>query len=114
MKIRWWMASASVIGVLMLMLGLGNLIDDDGGPLYGQLVLLAFMATGAGLIVAGLAKLRRGDERGARFVSIGVLPGAVGIAFFWFPPAVVAGVLAIVTATAAGGFVSREPVSVGS
>lgn len=98
MKIRWWMVTAGIIGALMLMLGVGNLLDpEDTGPLYGKLGLLAVMATGAGLIVYGMLLLRRDVIRGAKFVSLGVLPGSVGIAFFWFPPAVAIGVLAIVT-----------------
>lgn len=107
MKIRWWMITAAIIGVLMLLLGIGNLLDpDDNGPLYGQLVLLAVMATGAGLITYGLVLMRRTETRGAKFVSLGVLPGSVGIAFFWFPPAVIVGVLAIVTSWMA--FVSAD------
>ena len=96
-KVRWWMVSAGIIGVLMLMLGIGNLIEEDGGPLYGQLVLLGFMVAGAALIVSGLAVGRRDRRTGGKLAGIGVLPGAVGVAFFWFPPAVLVGVLAIVT-----------------
>ncbi len=98
MKTYWWTVSAAVIGVLMLMLGIGNLVDpDDSGPLYGQLILLAVMATGAALIVYGLVLLRRKQPRGSKLVAIGVLPGSVGIAFFWFPPAVAVGILALIT-----------------
>ena len=102
MKTRWWTFSAAVIGVLMLMLGIGNLVDpDDTGPLYGQLILLAVMATGATMIVYGLVLVRRNQERGSKLVALGVLPGSVGIAFFWFPPAVVVGILALITSWAA-------------
>lgn len=102
MKIRWWMVSAAVVGVMMLSAGFGNLIDpDDDGPLYGKLVLLAFMGAGAALILAGMILLRLGRSRGARFVAVGVLPGSIGIAFFWFPPTVVVGVLAVATSWAA-------------
>ena len=102
MKIRWWMISAGVIGVLMLMLGIGNLVDpDDNGPLYGQIVLLSVMAAGAALITAGLVRMRHDPTRGSKLLAIGVLPGSVGIAFFWFPPAFAAGILAIVTSVVA-------------
>lgn len=98
MKTHWWTISAAVIGALMLMLGIGNLIDpEDTGPLYGQLILLAVMATGAALIVYGLVLVRRNQPRGGRLVALGVLPGSVGIAFFWFPPAVAVGMLALIT-----------------
>ena len=59
------------------------------------------MATGAALIVTGLVLLSRNVPAGSRFIALGVLPGSVGIAFFWFPPAVAVGILAIATSWAA-------------
>lgn len=113
MKIRWWHVSAGMIGVLMLMLGFGDLLSPDNtGPLYGRLILLGVMATGAALIIAGAVLLRRGQPRGSKMVALGVLPGSVGIAFFWFPPAVAVGVLSLVTSWAAfnsASELSREP-----
>jgi hypothetical protein len=108
------MVTAGAIGVLMVMLGIGNLIEEDGGPLYGQLILLAFMVTGAGLILAGLFLQRTQQARGSKLVALGVAPGAVGVAFFWFPPALAVGVLAIVTswkALTTGREIEREAVS---
>ena len=108
MKTQWWHISAAVIGALMLMLGIGNLVDpDDNGPLYGQLILLAVMATGAALIVYGLVLLRRGQPGGSRLLAIGVLPGSIGLAFFWFPPAFAVGILALATSWVA--FQSAQP-----
>jgi uncharacterized membrane protein HdeD (DUF308 family) len=105
------MVSAVVIAGLMLMLGIGNLFNpEDTGPLYGKLLLLAVMATGAGLIGYGLVLRRRDESRGNKTVAVGVLPGMVGLAFFWFPPAVAVGVLAIATSwTAYREGVEREP-----
>lgn len=98
MKTRWWHVSAAVIGALMLMLGIGDFVSPDNtGPLYGQLILLGVMATGAALIVYGLILVRRSEVRGYKLVAVGVLPGSVGIAFFWFPPAVAVGILALIT-----------------
>ncbi len=102
MKTRWWMISAGVIGASMLALGIGTLVDpDDGGPIFWQLTLLAVMAAGAALILSGLVFVRRDQARGARFVALGVLPGTVGFALFWFPPAVAVGILALITSWAA-------------
>ncbi len=102
MKTRWWQLSATLIGALMLMLGIGDFVSPDNtGPLYGQLILLAVMATGAGLIAYGLVLYRRNQPRGSKLVALGVLPGSVGIAFFWFPPAVAVGILALITSWAA-------------
>ena len=102
METHWWHVSAAVIGALMLMLGIGDLASPDNtGPLYGQLILLAVMATGAGLIAYGLVLYRRNQPRGSKLVALGVLPGSVGIACFWFPPAVAVGILALITSWAA-------------
>jgi len=102
MKTQWWMISAGVIGASMLALGIGTLVDpDDNGPLFWQLTLFAVMAAGAALILSGLVLVRRNQVRGARFVAVGVLPGMVGFALFWFPPAVAVGILAIITSWAA-------------
>ena len=98
MKTRWWNVSAAVIGALMLLLGIGNLFDpDDTGPLFGQLMLLAVMAIGAALILYGLMLIRRDQPQGSKLVALGVLPGSLGIALFWFPPAVAVGILSLVT-----------------
>ncbi len=102
MKTRWWHVSAVVIGILMLMLGIGNLVDpDDTGPLYGQLILLTVMTTGAVLVGSGLMLVRRNQPRGSKLIALGVLPGSIGIAFFWFAPAVAVGILALFTSWAA-------------
>lgn len=110
-NIQWWLWSAAVIAVLMVMLGVGNLIDDDGGPLYGQIVFLAVLGGGAALIAAGVVLRSTNPRRSGRLIALGVLPGSVGIAFFWFPPAVLVGILALVTSWAAfqsGSQLSRE------
>ena len=102
MRTRWWIVSAAVIGAMMLILGVGTLVDpDDTGPLHGRLILLAVMATGATLVGYGLVLVRREQVRGSKLVALGVLPGSVGIALFWFPPAVAVGVLALITSWAA-------------
>lgn len=105
MKIRWWMVSSALIGLLMLTFGVGNLLDpDDNGPLVGQLILFAVMSIGATVVAVGLAKLRKQDATGARYVAVGVLPGGLGVSIVWFPPVFAMGILAIVTAAAAARF----------
>jgi len=98
---RWWLWTAGLIGALMVMLGVGNLIEDDGGPLYGRVLFAAVLIAGAALIVAGIRMRTDRPELGSRLVAVGVLPGASGIALFWFPPAVAVGVLALATSVAA-------------
>ena len=98
---RWWMWSASLVAVLMVVLGVGNLIDDDGGPLYGKLIFAAVLVGAAALVAVGVRRRSSDRVAGNRLIGIGVLPGASGIALFWFPPAVAVGVLALVTSVAA-------------
>ena len=96
------MISAGFIGASMLALGIGTLVDpDDNGTIYAQIILLAVMAAGAALILFGLVLVRQNQVRGARFVGVGVLPGIVGFALYWFPPAVAVGILALITSWAA-------------
>jgi hypothetical protein len=93
----------------MVILGVGNLVEDDGGPLYGRIIFSAVLALGASLVVAGLIVRRNRPALGAKLVAIGVLPGASGLAFFWFPPAAVVGALAIATAVAAANDSAERP-----
>ncbi len=98
---RWWVWSASLVAVLMVVFAVGNLIDDDGGPLYGQLILAAIFVGGAAAVVFGIRKRSIDTTSGNRMIGLGVLPGVAGLALFWFPPAVAVGVLAAVTSVAA-------------
>ena len=106
---RWWIVSAALISALMVVLGVGNLVEDDGGPLSGRIIFAAVLALGASLVVAGLIVRRSRPALGAKLVAIGVLPGASGLAFFWFPPALVVGALAIATAVAAAKDSTERP-----
>lgn len=98
---RWWIWTAAVIAALMAALGVGNLIEDDGGPLYGRLIFAAVLIGAAVLVAAGIRKRSTDVVLGNRMIGLGVLPGSVGIAFFWFPPAAGVGILALVTSVAA-------------
>ncbi|HSG81084.1 MAG TPA: hypothetical protein VLC48_02445 [Gemmatimonadota bacterium] len=98
---KWWIWSAGVTGLLMIALGMGNLIEDDGGPLWGQIIFAAVLFAGAVLIASGIWARRSRPELGSRLVAIGVLPGVSGVALFWFPPAVAVGMLALVSSVAA-------------
>lgn len=91
----WWLVGAGVMAAMQLVFGFGNLAEDDGGPLFGQLMLIAVTLTGAALVVTGLVSRRRNRRLGSFLIGIGVLPSALAITLFWFPPAVLYGILAI-------------------
>ena len=98
---KWWIWSAGVIGLLMIALGVGNLFEDDGGPLWGQIIFAAVLFAGAVLIATGIWARRSRPRVGSRLVAAGVLPGVSGVALFWFPPAVAVGLLALASSIAA-------------
>jgi hypothetical protein len=97
-KKSWWIYAAGLIGFAMVMLGLGNLFDDDGGPLYGKIVAATVAVAFAGFIFAGLYTREGNRQRGSMMVGIGVLPATVLVSLFWFPPVAAVGLLAIIVA----------------
>lgn len=100
---KWWILSAGVIALLMIVLAVGNLIEGDGGPLWGQIVFAVVLCAGAALVASGIWARQSRPRLGSRLVAIGVLPGVSGVAFFWFPPAVAVGLLALASSIAALG-----------
>lgn len=94
----WWIGIAAAMAAMQTAFGFANLVEDDGGAMSGRLVAFAIMVAGAVLIVVGIAARQRGRAGGSVLVGVGVLPSAMGITFFWFPPAVAYGILAIFVA----------------
>jgi len=107
-KKAWWVVVAGLMAAAQTLLGFGNLVEDDGGPLYGQLVLLAITTAGAVLITVGIVARSRNQTRGSTLIGVGVLPSGLGIVFFWFPPVFLYGVLAIVVVVLAFRDSSRD------
>lgn len=95
-KERWWRIAAGFIAVGMAFLGIGNMLEDDGGPLYGRILAAALAVAAATLIIAGLTIRRRNQKLGSTMIGIGTLPATGLILFFWFPPVALVGVLAVV------------------
>jgi hypothetical protein len=100
-KSRWWLFAAGFIAAGLVVLGIGNLLADDEGPLYGKIVAAAVAVAAAGLVVAGLTTRRHNGRLGSAMIGIGILPAWLLIIFFWFPPVALVGFLAIVVTIAA-------------
>lgn len=98
---RWWVWSAGLIAVLMVIFGVANLIEDDGGPLYGRIIFAAVLISAATAVAVGIRKRSTDPALGNRLVGLGVIPATMSLALFWFPPAAAVGVLSIVTSVAA-------------
>ena len=107
-KSGWWRYAAGLFAPLMILFGFGNLFGDDGGPLYGKLLALAATLLAAGAIVAGLAIRGRRRALGSMLIGIGSVPAMGGIVLFWFPPALLVGVLAVAVVAKAFGDMSRH------
>lgn len=107
----WWVWTAGATAIWMTVLAIGNLIEDDGGPFYGQVLFATVLIGGAIAVAIGVRLRSSRPERGATLVGFGVIPAVSGIALFWFPPAVAAGVLALATCVAAFRASQRLPVA---
>ena len=95
-KEQWWRIAAGFIAVGFAFLGIGNMLEDDGGPLYGRILAAAVAVAAALLIAAGLIIRRRNRKLGSAMIGVGTLPASVLILFFWWPHVALFGVLAIV------------------
>ncbi len=100
-KQKWWLFAAGLIGLAMAVFGIGNLLGDDGGPLYGKIVAVAVAVAFAGLIFGGLGVREGNETRGSLMIGVGVLPGTLLVTLLWFPPVAAVGVLSIFVAWSA-------------
>jgi hypothetical protein len=107
-KERWWRIAAGFIAVGMAFLGIGNMLEDDGGPLYGRIVAAVVAVAAAMLIGAGLTIRRRNQRLGSTMIGVGTLPATGLILFFWFPPVALVGVLAVVVTVKAFNDAGRQ------
>jgi hypothetical protein len=98
---NWWIALAVVIAPLEIAFGIGNLVEDDGGPLYGRVVAAVIFVAAGLLTLTGVALRARYPVAGSRMIAAGMLPMGAAVSIVWFPPAMVVGVLAIAIAVIA-------------
>ena len=99
-KQNWWIVVAGLMAALQVFGGVGNL-EDDGGPLYGRVAFLGLTIAGAVFVANGVVLRNRNRSIGSTLIGVGVLPSTAGVLLFWFPPAVIYGILAIVVAVVA-------------
>jgi hypothetical protein len=107
-KERWWRIAAGFIAVGMAFLGIGNMLEDDGGPLYGRILAAAVAVGAATLIIAGLTIRKRNQKLGSTMIAVGTLPATGLVLFFWFPPVALVGVLAVVVTVKAFNDAGRQ------
>ncbi len=95
---KWWLMAAGLIAVALATFGIGNLLEDDGGPLYGKIVAASVGVAFAALIIGGLAVRDRNRARSSLMIGVGLLPATLLTSLFWFPPVAAVGVLSIFVA----------------
>lgn len=97
----WWMVGAALIAVTTEIMAIGNLVSHDGGAFASKVLVFLAATIPAALVFAGLAFRRRQPGTAGATVAVGCLPGCAALLFWWFPPAVIAGLASAVIVGAA-------------
>ncbi|MGB7861576.1 MAG: hypothetical protein WBM90_13855 [Acidimicrobiia bacterium] len=92
----WWRLLAPPLSLFTVFAGVGNLIEDTGGALFGRVAYAAGTVIGLCLVVGGLIVRRKNRNVGSTMIAFGVMPAFPMTIFFWFPPVAFLGVLSIV------------------
>ena len=91
----WWRILALPLSLFVAFAGIGNLIEDTEGALFGRVAYAVVAIVGLGLVVAGLLIRRKNRMVGSSLIAVGVMPGFPLVIMFWFPPVALAGGLAV-------------------
>ena len=97
-KERWWRMGAGIIAIAVAFFGMGNLFEEDGGPLSGKIIAASVAVVLAGVLIAGLVIRTKNTARGSYMIAIGALPGTILTLVVWFPPVALVGLLSIFVA----------------
>lgn len=91
----WWRILALPLSLFTVLAGIGNMIEDTEGALFGRIAYAAVTVLGLGLVVAGLIVRRKNRKVGSSLIAVGVMPAFPLTIMFWFPPVALIGVLSI-------------------
>lgn len=92
----WWRILAPPLSLFLVFAGIGNMIEDTEGALFGRIAYAVVTVVGLGLVIAGLITRKRNRRIGSTMIAVGVMPGFPLTIMFWFPPVALIGVLSIV------------------
>lgn len=97
LKQNWWVVTAPLLAALVVFLGFGNMVTDDGGAFWGRAVAFGLTVALGAAVAGGLILRRRNKGIGSLIVGLAIAPGSVLTMIFWFPPVAMAGVLCAAT-----------------
>ena len=97
----WWRILALPVALFTVFAGIGNMIEDTEGALFGRITYAAATVVGLGLVIGGLVIRRKNRKVGSTLVALGVMPTFPMTIMFWYPPVALVGVLSIVIFTMA-------------
>ena len=91
----WWRKLALPLSLFVVFAGIGNMIEDTEGALFGRIAYAVVAVAGFVLVVGGLLIRKRNRMVGSSMIAVGVMPGFPLAIMFWFPPVALVGGLAI-------------------
>lgn len=92
----WWRILALPLSLFTVFVGIGNLIEDTEGALFGRIAYAVVAVIGLGLVITGLVVRKKNRMVGSTMIAFGVMPAFPMTIVFWFPPVALVGVLSIV------------------
>lgn len=93
LRTGWWRIAAGLIATVLAIGGIGIVVEPGPGPWYKTVSGATALFGGVVLIVVGLAIRRRNTNAGSALIAVGVVPGVAATVLFWFPPALVFGLI---------------------
>lgn len=104
------MVGAVLIAATTEILAIGNLVSHDEGAIASKVLVFIAATIPATLVLGGLVLRRRRPVIASAAVAVGCLPGCAALMFWWFPPAVIAGLVSMaIVGSAATDAIRNSP-----
>jgi hypothetical protein len=101
LKSGWWRIAAAFIAILLAAAGVSSFFEPAAGHWAKHVFGNAALLCGPALVVTGLIVRPRRTRPGDLMILLGVLPATAALVLFWYPPALILGILAAAVCIAA-------------
>ncbi len=101
LRTDWWRMAALPVSVLICVGGVGNMIADTEGALFGRIAYAAASVIGVGFVMWGLRSRGRNRKLGSTLIAAGLMPGLMLLLMVWFIPALLLGFVSAAISLAA-------------